>query len=100
MFTVPTGTHDEVRMPTRKSPDLIKCIFAFMLTLKQVPMIYYGDEIGIEHNYNVSRDGGGIRTGARTPMQWTEEKNKGFTIKNKPYLPTSKKRFRIDFIFN
>ena len=92
MFTAATGTHDEIRMSTAKSPDMIKCIFAFMLTFKHVPLIYYGDEIGIEHNYNVSRDGGGIRTGARTPMQWTEEKNKGFTVKNKPYLPTSKKK--------
>ena len=92
MFTAATGTHDEVRMPTGKSPDLVKCIFAFMLTLKHVPMIYYGDELGIEHNYNVSKDGGGIRTGARTPMQWTEGKNKGFSNKNTPYLPTAKKK--------
>ena len=90
MFTAPTGTHDEVRMPTKKSPDLIKCIFAFLLTLKQIPLIYYGDEIGMEHNYLVSKDGGGIRTGARTPMQWTSGKNRGFSTKNKTYLPTSK----------
>lgn len=92
MFTAPTGTHDEIRMPTGKSADLNKCIFAFMLTFKHVPLIYYGDEIGMEHNYNVSKDGGGIRTGARTPMQWTEGKNRGFSNKNKPYLPTSKKK--------
>lgn len=91
MFTAPTGTHDEVRMPTRKSPDLVKCIFAFMLTLKQVPMIYYGDEIGMEHNYSVSKDGGGKRTGARTPMQWTSGKNRGFSPKKTTYLPTSNK---------
>ena len=93
MFTAPTGTHDEIRMPTGKSPDMIKCIFAFLLTYKQVPMIYYGDEIGIEHNFNVSRDGGGIRTGARTPMQWTNGKNRGFTSARTPYLPTSMKEF-------
>ena len=79
MFTAPTGTHDEVRMPTRKSTDIIKCIFAFALTLKHVPMIYYGDEIGLVHNYSVSKDGGGKRTGARTPMQWTDGKNRGFS---------------------
>ena len=92
MFTTPTGTHDEIRMSTNKSPDMIKVIFAFMLTYKQVPFIYYGDEIGIEHNYDVSKDGGGIRTGARTPMQWTEKKNKGFSTSRTPYLPTSKKQ--------
>lgn len=91
MFTAPTGTHDEIRMPTNKSPDLIKTVFAFMLTYKQIPFIYYGDEIGMEHNFNVAKDGGGIRTGARTPMQWTDGKNRGFTSRNNPYLPTSSK---------
>jgi len=92
MFTAPTGTHDEIRMPTNKTPDLVKTIFAFMLTFKQIPFIYYGDEIGMEHNFNVSKDGGGLRTGARTPMQWTEEKGRGFTTKKNGYLPTSKKK--------
>ena len=91
MFTTPTGTHDEVRMSTNKSPDLIKTIFAFMLTYKQVPFVYYGDEIGLEHNFNISKDGGGVRTGARTPMQWTEAKGRGFTTKKTAYLPTSDK---------
>ena len=89
MFTAPTGTHDEIRMPTLKSTDIIKCIFAHLLTMKQVPMIYYGDEIGMVHNRNISKDGGGVRTGARTPMQWTEGKNRGFsTLVDKDlYLP-------------
>lgn len=92
VFTAPTGTHDEVRMPTGKSPDMVKTIFAFLLTLKQVPFIYYGDEIGIEHNFSVSKDGGGIRTGARTPMQWSEEKGRGFSTRKSTYLPTSCKK--------
>lgn len=92
MFTIPTGTHDEIRMPTGKSPDMIKTIFAFLLTIKQIPFIYYGDEIGIEHNFSLSKDGGGIRTGARTPMQWTEEKGRGFSNKKTTYLPVSNKK--------
>jgi maltose alpha-D-glucosyltransferase/alpha-amylase len=92
MFTTPTGTHDEVRMPTGKSPDMIKTIFAFMLTYKQIPFVYYGDEIGMEHNFTLSKDGGGIRTGARTPMQWTEEKGRGFSTRKTAYLPTSDKK--------
>ena len=91
-FTSPTGTHDEIRMPTGKSDDMIKCIFAFLLTYKQIPFIYYGDEIGIEHNFYVSKDGGGKRTGARTPMQWTEEKGRGFSAKKSTYLPVSDKK--------
>lgn len=92
MFSAPTTTHDEIRMPTGKSADLTKVIFAFMLTLKHVPFIYYGDEIGMEHNFRVSKDGGGIRTGARTPMQWTEEKGRGFSTRKTTYLPVSSNR--------
>ena len=94
MFTIPTGTHDEIRMPTNKSLDMIKTIFAFLLTVKQIPFIYYGDEIGIEHNFSVSKDGGGIRTGARTPMQWTEGKGRGFSGKKTTYLPVSDKKWQ------
>lgn len=95
MFTAPTGTHDEVRMPTNKSPDMIKCIFAFMLTFKQIPLIYYGDEVGIEHNFKLSKDGGGTRTGARTPMQWEESSpSRGFSNVKHTYLPVGKKAGR------
>ena len=52
-------------------------------------MVYYGDEIGIKHNFEVRKDGGGIRTGARTPMQWNNEKNRGFSISDTTYLPTN-----------
>ena len=90
MFTAPTTTHDEIRMPTNKSDDMIKTIFALLITFKHVPFIYYGDEIGLEHNFNVSKDGGGIRTGARTPMQWTEAEGRGFSAKKTTYLPVSK----------
>ena len=91
MFTGPTGTHDEIRMPTSKSPDMLKTVFAFLLTIKQIPMILYGDEIGMEHNFSISKDGGGVRTGARTPMQGTEEKGRGFSKRKKTYLPISDK---------
>ena len=89
-FSIPTGYHDVVRIHEQKSDDVVKCIYAFILTTKAVPQIYYGDEIGIKHNYSVNRDGGFIRTGARTPMQWTTGKNFGFSEKTRPYLPVDK----------
>lgn len=86
----PSGSHDEIRISTFKSDDMLKTIFAFLLTYKNVAFIYYGDEIGIRHNFNVSRDGGSIRTGTRTPMQWTNGKNRGFSTHGKTYLPSNK----------
>lgn len=91
-FTAPTGTHDEIRISINKSQDVLKTAFALLLTIKQVPLVYYGDELGIEHNFNVSKDGGSLRTGARTPMLWTEEKGRGFSTKKTTYLPVSKQK--------
>ncbi len=96
MFVAPTGTHDEIRMATGKSVAVVKTIFAFLLTIKNIPMIYYGDELGIEHTFGINKDGGSVRTGARTPMLWTEERNGGFSLKRTTYLPiTSQKGISV-----
>lgn len=78
-FSVPSGYHDIVRLGEKKDADTLKVIFAFLLTYKHVPFIYYGDEIGMTHAWGINKDGGYIRTGARTPMQWTNGKNRGFS---------------------
>lgn len=89
-FSIPTGCHDEIRFATGvKNAEVAKTFFAFILTFKNIPLVYYGDEIGIKHNFEVRKDGGGIRTGARTPMQWNNEKNRGFSISDTTYLPTN-----------
>ena len=89
-YSMPTGTHDEIRMMTgAKSIEQAKCVFAFLLTFRHLPMIYYGDEIGIAHNFGVRKDGGAIRTGTRTPMQWNDQKNRGFSTADTTYLPTN-----------
>lgn len=86
--SIPSGSHDQVRIAKNKDEEEMKVIFAFLLTLKHIPFIYYGDEIGITHNDNINKDGGYIRTGARTPMQWTNGKNRGFSSTDgKLYLP-------------
>ena len=90
-YCVPSGYHDITRLSTFKDDDTLKCIFAFLLTFKNLPMIYYGDEIGMKHNFKLNKDGGYIRTGARTPMQWSEGENRGFSAhRGRLYLPTDK----------
>lgn len=57
----------------------------FMLfSLPGTPVIYYGDEIGMGDNYYL-----GDRNGVRTPMQWSADRNAGFSRANpqKLYLP-------------
>ena len=65
---------------------------AFLFTMPGVPFVYYGDEIGMDFIEGLtSKEGGYIRTGARTPMQWNNEKNHGFSVSDTPYLPTDKR---------
>jgi maltose alpha-D-glucosyltransferase/alpha-amylase len=59
-------------------------MFALILSLPGTPVIYYGDEIGMGDNFYL-----GDRNGVRTPMQWSGDRNAGFSRANpqKLYLP-------------
>ncbi|MGN1077015.1 MAG: alpha-amylase family glycosyl hydrolase [Candidatus Gallimonas sp.] len=87
--SVPTGSHDQVRLSKSHDVTELKAIYAFLLTLKHVPFLYYGDEIGLSHGVGLNKDGGYVRTGARTPMQWTNGKNRGFSDAEEIYLPVN-----------
>ena len=55
-----------------------------------VPFLYYGDEIGMKYMEGLnSKEGGYSRTGTRTPMQWDNSVNHGFSSapSNMLYLP-------------
>jgi maltose alpha-D-glucosyltransferase/alpha-amylase len=47
---------------------------SLLLTLPGSPVMYYGDEIGMGDNFYL-----GDRNGVRTPMQWTGDRNAGFS---------------------
>ncbi len=55
-----------------------------LLSLPGSPVLYYGDEIGMGDNYYL-----GDRDGVRTPMQWSPDRNAGFSKVNpqKLFLP-------------
>lgn len=86
---VPSGNHDLPRVAKMRTDDELKCVFAFLFCLPCVPLIYYGDEIGMNQLDCKTKDGGYNRTGARTPMQWDDSKNSGFSTADKSelYLP-------------
>jgi maltose alpha-D-glucosyltransferase/alpha-amylase len=47
---------------------------SLLLSFPGTPIIYYGDEIGMGDNISL-----GDRNGVRTPMQWTPDRNAGFS---------------------
>lgn len=65
----------------RRKMELINFL---LFSLPGTPVIYYGDEIGMGDNYFL-----GDRNGVRTPMQWSADRNAGFSRANpqKLYLP-------------
>ena len=97
------NNHDTRRSYSRyangKNDDAIaKLVAAFYLTLRGTAILYYGEELGMENNDPKTRDEvqdpvGKLswptdkgRDGERTPMQWTNGPNAGFTT-GKPWLP-------------
>jgi maltose alpha-D-glucosyltransferase/alpha-amylase len=49
-------------------------LYSLLFTLPGSPVIYYGDEIGMGDNIYL-----GDRNGVRTPMQWSGDRNAGFS---------------------
>jgi maltose alpha-D-glucosyltransferase/alpha-amylase len=54
--------------------DEIELMTAILFSLPGSPILYYGDEIGMGDNVYL-----GDRDGVRTPMQWTGDRNGGFS---------------------
>jgi alpha-glucosidase len=99
------NNHDRPRSYNRfgdgKHNDAIAKVMAgFYLTLRGTPIMYYGEEIGMENNDpkfkgDVKDPIGKLgwptekgRDGERTPMQWTDKVNAGFS-KTHPWLPVA-----------
>ena len=97
------NNHDRTRSYNRygdgKHNDAIaKLMGAFYLTLRGTPIMYYGEEIGMENNDPIRKEDvkdpiGRTgwpqekgRDGERTPMQWNAAPNAGFS-KTIPWLP-------------
>jgi maltose alpha-D-glucosyltransferase/alpha-amylase len=66
------------------SRDQIELFTALLMSLPGSPVLYYGDEIGMGDNIYL-----GDRDGVRTPMQWTPDRNAGFSAADpqRLYLP-------------
>jgi len=96
------SNHDQMRHYLRygdgvHNDAIAKVMAALLLTVRGTPLLYYGEELGMENNdpqriEDVYDPIGKIgwpkvkgRDGERTPMQWDAGKNAGFTT-GKPWL--------------
>ncbi len=91
-----TADHDfdRLRCGPRTSEQLGAAL-TFLLTWGSVPCIYYGDEIGMRYVPDMPDVEGAVcnpaynRAGCRTPMQWDDGPNAGFSTADRStlYLP-------------
>lgn len=84
------GNHDNTRIASRIGIEQAKVAALLLLTLRGTPTIYYGEEIGMKDvpiPPHEVQDPQGLnipdkflsRDPCRTPMQWNNDKNAGFT---------------------
>jgi maltose alpha-D-glucosyltransferase/alpha-amylase len=64
----------------------IELMNGLLFSLPGTPVVYYGDEVGMGDNFYL-----GDRNGVRTPMQWSADRNAGFSRTNpqRLYLPVN-----------
>jgi maltose alpha-D-glucosyltransferase/alpha-amylase len=60
----------------------LELAYSLMMALPGTPVFRYGDEIGMGDNLDLPE-----RNCARTPMQWSDEPQAGFTKSDKPVIP-------------
>jgi alpha-glucosidase len=95
------GNHDQHRVATRVGPAQARVAQMLLLTLRGTPTCYYGDELGMENvpiPPEMVQDPPAVnqpeiahivgRDPERTPMQWDDSPNAGFTTPDvTPWLP-------------
>jgi trehalose synthase len=64
------------RLPTMfdGDPQRIRMAYSLLFSLPGTPVLFYGEEIGMGENLDIPG-----RVSVRTPMQWSDEKNGGFS---------------------
>jgi len=91
------GNHDKPRITSRVGTAQARVAAMLLLTLRGTPTMYYGDEIGmrnveipperVQDPFEKNVPGLGLgRDPVRTPMQWSDASNAGFSSAA-PWLP-------------
>jgi len=72
------------RLPTMLNgdPRRIRMVYSLLFSLPGTPVLFYGEEIGMGENLAA-----GGRLAVRTPMQWSPDKNGGFSNSPRSKLP-------------
>lgn len=102
------GNHDRHRLVSRLGLERARLMAVMQFTLRGLPVVYYGDELGLPDTrigprqvrdpWELRVSGRGLgRDPARTPLPWDGTKGNGFTT-GKPWLPVggAAKRLNVE----
>lgn len=104
------GNHDNPRPATRYGHFLVDGLHMLQMLLPGTAIVYNGDELGMEDTlirWDETKDTKALtagklryhlvsRDGCRTPMQWDDSINAGFTTYLQPWLPVNPGYFKVN----
>lgn len=106
------GNHDISRVASRFLKDQIDMFNTLLLTTPAIPIIYYGDEIGMKDNRNISwEDTKDMqvcnqpkgyfysivnRDTIRTPFQWNNSTSAGFSTSSYPWVAVNENYWELN----
>ncbi|KAM9016322.1 amino acid transporter heavy chain SLC3A1 [Ara ararauna] len=78
------GSPNAARLSSRIGKEYVNVMNMLLLTLPGTPVTYYGEEIGME---NIASES--VTFPEKSPMQWDDKVNAGFTEGNSSWLPVN-----------
>ncbi|XP_044515401.1 neutral and basic amino acid transport protein rBAT [Gracilinanus agilis] len=84
------GGPDIVRVTSRFGKEYVNVMNMLILTLPGTPITYYGEEIGMEAISAANVNESYLTLFSKSPMQWDNSSNAGFSEGNQTWLPTNK----------
>ena len=88
------GNHDVPRVGSRISEEYLQAMNVLVLTLPGTVVTYYGEEIGmIDAKLSPGREKD-LRDPQRSPMQWTNGQNAGFSTNPTPWISAMKGNYQ------
>ncbi|XP_065225101.1 maltase A2-like [Planococcus citri] len=90
------GNHDQGRISYRLNAEYNYIMLALVTMLPGTCQVYYGEELNMGQNNMVREKNRFNRNFHRTPMQWDDTRNAGFSTGEKTWLPVNPNYWNIN----
>ena len=84
------GNHDVTRICSKVDQEYCSALNVLLLTLPGTAVTYYGEELGMTDADTPLKSSKDFRDPQRSPMQWSDGQNAGFSVAAKTWLPVAR----------